>query len=121
VLIALVWAGYHYGGRWLDNRREAEEKRLALVTARTWLATARFRENPDRFLAYRDSLLDEAGVTREEISEYLKRYGGREEKYLPFAHKVQYYVDSLARIEDSLIREAKIGTADAPHNADTAM
>jgi len=74
VLIALVWAGYHYGGRWLDNRREAEEKRLALVTAQTWVATARFREQPERFLAYRDSLLSEAGVTREEISEYLERY-----------------------------------------------
>ena len=121
MLIGLIWAGYHYGGQWLTDRREAEEKRLALVTARTWLATARFRENPDRFLAYRDSLLDEAGVKREEISEYLRRYRGSEEKYLPFAHKVQYYVDSLARIEDSLIRDAKIKAADSPRQADTAM
>jgi len=66
------------------------------------------RNDPERYLAYRDSLLQASGVTFEALYDYLERYEKRPEQYLPFALKVSRYVDSLARLQDSILRYSKI-------------
>jgi hypothetical protein len=118
VLLVLIWFGYHFGRDYLANRRAAEQDRLALVTAQVWVATAVYRDDPERYTAYRDSLLAANHIEREDMFEFLKRFESKPEKYLPFTQKVQDDVDSLARIADSLSRDKKIQAADSLKAAD---
>ncbi len=117
LVIAAGWFGYTF---WTDSsaaQRQAEEDRLARVTAQVWIATAKYRDDPDRFLAYRDSLLDAYNVPREEVFSFLDRREDQPEEMLPFAREVQRLVDSLKRVEDSLHREARIQAHDSAEAA----
>ena len=90
---------------------------MALVTAQVWIATAKYRNEPERYIQYRDSLLRASGVAREEISGYLERTGDPPEELLPFAQRVQGLVDSLYRIEDSVLKDAERQTRDSAEAA----
>lgn len=118
VLVVLLGLGYHYGRKYYENRHAAEQDRLALVTAKVWVATARYRHNPDQYIHYRDSLLAADHVSKGDLDAFLKRFESTPEDYFPFAEAVRVYVDSLVRIEDSLGREAKIQAADSLRAAD---
>jgi len=112
IVIAAAWFGYQQWQLHTDKKRNLEEQRIALVTAQVWVATATNRNDPERYLAYRDSLLQASGVTFEALYDYLERYEKRPEQYLPFALKVSRYVDSLARLQDSILRYAPDTTGD---------
>jgi hypothetical protein len=113
ILIAAAWFGYRYYQDYRESRRLALEDHLALVTARVWVGTALYHDNPDRYIAYRDSILEAENVARADMFAWLNRYENQPERYLPFTHKVQYYVDSLAGVQDSLVREGLIRAADS--------
>ena len=118
VLVVVIGLGYHYGRRYLEERGAAEQERIARVTAEVWVATALYRDNPDEYIRYRDSLLAAERVSRNDLEAFLDRFESRPEDYLPFAERVQKYVDSLVDIQDSLDREAKIQAADSLRAAD---
>lgn len=92
---------------WYTARRLAEEDKVALVTAQVWIATAKYRNDPERYIEYRDSLLEASNVPRERIYAFLGRQEDQPEELLPFARKVQRLVDSIYRIEDSVARETE--------------
>ena len=106
LVIAAAWFGYQQWQVHAERKRNLEEQQIALVTAQVWVATATYREDSAQYLAYRDSLLKDQGVTVEALYEYLERYENKPEEYLPFALRVSRYVDSLARLQDSIIRYA---------------
>jgi GAF domain-containing protein len=119
VVIGLIWPGYSAWDRISTESREREENQLALVTAQAWIATAKYRYDQERYLEYRDSLLEAADVPREQMFAFLERREDQPEDMLPFAQKVQRLVDSLYLVEDSIARDAKIRARDSALNATT--
>ena len=104
IVLAAAVGVYFLWDKWSAQRQLREQDRVALVTAQAWIATAKYRNEPERFVQYRDSLLEANGVTREEVFGFLERTGDPPEELLPFARKVQGLVDSLYRIEDSVLK-----------------
>jgi len=113
LLVLVVWLGYTRYGNWQAQRQERVNSRHALVTAQMLVATARYRSDPDRYMAYRDSALAANGLSTERMFQYLQRFQQRPEKYHAFTVAVNYYVDSLYLIEDSLRRGAANLPADS--------
>ena len=70
-------------------------KEHALVTAKVWYASARFRDDPERFEDYRDTILAEANLSKDQMYQFLELYKNKPVNYEVFAHWVSYYVDSL--------------------------
>ena len=116
-MIGLGWLGYSFWDKTVSAGQEQEENRLALVTAQVWIATAMYRNDPERYLAYRDSLLEANDVPRDEVFAFLEQREKYPEELLPFAQKVQRLVDSLYHVEDSLAREAMIQAQDSARAA----
>jgi hypothetical protein len=104
VIIGLGVGGYVLWDKWSSERKALEERELALVTAQIWVATAKYRNEPEKFMHYRDSLLQATGVLRQRVLDFLKTREAEPEELFPFALKVQKLVDSLARVEDSIIK-----------------
>ena len=116
-LIALAWYIYDtVSSRELD--RATDE--YALVTAQVWMASASYRSQPDRFLAYRDSLLAARSLSLETLEKYLEYYESQPEESYVFVHRVQVYVDSLFAVEDSLRKVREAAERDTL-SADTAV
>jgi len=107
IVIGALAGGYIMWDDWYTARRLAEEDKVALVTAQVWIATAKYRNDPERYIEYRDSLLEASNVPRERIYAFLGRQEDQPEELLPFARKVQRLVDSIYRIEDSVARETE--------------
>ena len=106
IILAAAYGGYYLWDKWHTQRELAEMDRAALVTAQAWIATANYRNTPERYLEYRDSLLVASGVNREQVLGYLESAGDPPEELLPFARRVHNLVDSLFRVEDSVTRES---------------
>ena len=106
VLIALIWGGYNY---YNDKKEQDELNRLELysyITARVWIASATYRDNSDQFIAYRDSLLTSNSVTISELQNFMDKYNDTPEELEPYALRVNFLIDSLLTVEDSLSLEA---------------
>lgn len=104
ILLLVIVYGYFLYSRLTAERQYQQAAKRALVTAQVWIASARFRSEPERFLAYRDSLLPTHGLSVRQIREYLDRYRNRPESYDLFTKLVNHYVDSLCAIEASLLQ-----------------
>jgi hypothetical protein len=123
VVIGLAVGGYILWHGWRAERQAVEERELALVTAQVWVATAMYRNEPERYMQYRDSLLKASGVPRERVLDFLKNREANPEELFPFAQVVQKLVDSLARIEDSILKAEIARVADSARaaNPDSAL
>lgn len=117
IVLAAAYGGYYLWDKWHTQRELAEMDRVALVTAQAWIATAKYRNDPERYLQYRDSLLEASGVQRERVLGFLESAGDQPEELLPFARKVQELVDSLYRIEDSVLKVAERQTRNSTEAA----
>ena len=100
-LILLLWLGYTGYGRRQSQQREYVDRIHALTTAQVWVATARFRNSPDAFIAFRDSVLAASGLSAEQMFKYLQLYREHPEQYRAFSVAVSFYVDSLCQMQDS--------------------
>jgi hypothetical protein len=98
VLIVLVLGGWYYWHERQQARREENARFHALITAEVWLATARYRDDPEAFKAYRDSVLGANGISLEAMNEYIDRYSRQPEKYVVYARLVNKYIDSLENV-----------------------
>jgi hypothetical protein len=110
--IVIVVVGYHLWTSYRDKTVAAEESRMAAITAQVWVKTARFAGQPERFVTWRDSMMAAEGVSRDELQDFLGRWTDHQEEYLSFAQRVQKCVDSLARIEDSVMAAEERAAAD---------
>jgi len=117
LIIGLAVGGYYFWNGWHAERQAVEERELALVTAQVWVATAIYRNEPERYMQYRDSVLLASGVSRERVLDFLKNRESQPEDLFPFAQKVQKLVDSLAHIEDSTLKTEIEKVADSARAA----
>jgi len=115
IVLAVAAGGYFLWDKWSTQRAAQEQDRVALVTAQAWIATAKYRNAPERYIAYRDSLMAASGVSRDQVLGFLESAGDPPEEILPFARQVHKLVDSLFRIEDSVARERGRDSAVAGH------
>ena len=92
---------------WYNKQKKTEfahnTDNYALITAQLWIATAQFRNEPEKYLLFRDSLLTAQNISIEEIEKYLKEYEDSPENYYLFTVQVKKYVDSLYIIADSVL------------------
>jgi len=96
IVILLIALGIYFGNRHLNRQRFTDAgQKNALVTAQAWVATATYRNNPERYTEFRDSLLTASGISAEDLRDYLNKYQEEPEKYYYFTRMVKYYVDSL--------------------------
>jgi hypothetical protein len=95
VVLAASFGGYHLWSRAQIARRAEEAKKYALVTALVWVESARLRNDPTRFVVWRDSLLAANGLSKETMTEYVNIYKDRSEDYIVFAQMVHHCVDSI--------------------------
>jgi hypothetical protein len=87
----------------MTERQYQQTASHALLTAQVWLATAKYRQEPERFIAYRDSLLRAHSLSKERMRDYLDRYKNHPEEYDLLTRLANKYVDSLSVIEMKLL------------------
>ncbi len=102
-IIGLLSAYLIYGKYKAAKNAELSQK-YALITAQSWLATAKFKDDPEKYIAFRESLLTGQKTTIDEIESFLSEYKEEAEKYVGYAGFVKFYVDSLVAIEDSILK-----------------
>ncbi|MEW5994631.1 MAG: hypothetical protein AB1744_09565 [Candidatus Zixiibacteriota bacterium] len=115
--VAIILAAW-YIHRFRTDLRERQTQERARVTARVWVATALYSDNPERFLEYRDSLLAAHKLSVDEMHRYLERYRSRSEKYELFVTLVSQYVDSILAIESARTADSIV---DSTRVADSSM
>ena len=97
-------SGHFAWNRFTLYRENIEARKYALIAAQTWVAGAKFNTDPEKYRAFRDSLLNANNLKKEEIDAYLSKYEKEPEKYYFFATLLSFYVDSLAVVEDTTLR-----------------
>jgi len=119
VLIALAWFVWQSYTTEQTRKFEEQQQKYALVTAQVWVASATYRNNPDSFLSYRDSLLNANSLTTDSLDRFLEDYSSEPETLTPFARMVKAAVDSLVAIEDSIPDPADQTAVDTAASAGT--
>ena len=102
VFILAAWFGYHTYDKYRTKKFAAQADHRALVTAQVWVTAAELRNDPAKYLTWRDSALKANSLSTNEMDGYLGQLQrdrtGRQE----FTSLVNHYVDSLVAIKDSL-------------------
>jgi hypothetical protein len=113
IIVAAYFAYDWYSAR--QERTTADDiDRYASVTAEIWIGSAIYRNHPDQFMAYRDSLLSAHGMSAVEIGRFLDQKHQTPEEYLDFVEVVNGKVDSIYKLEN-------LPELDSIVEADTAM
>lgn len=113
VVIAGIWFAYRVYTSSQSEREERLRQPYALITAQVWVASAKFRNDPERFLRFRDSLLRAHSLSTESLRGVVDSYRDEPERLDLFSAMVKKYVDSLIAIEDSLLKEQKLPRMDS--------
>lgn len=103
-MLLVIIFGYLLYNKISTERQHQQAVRHALVTSQVWIATAKYRLEPERFMAYRDSLLKAHSLSKERMRDYLDRYKNQPEEYDLFTKLVNQYVDSLSAVEMKLLQ-----------------
>lgn len=112
-VIAAVVAGMFAWSPYMESRKKAAAERYAPVTAKVWVASALYRNDPDRFIVCRDSILKAEGISTEQLQEYIRSYSKKPERYKLFTHLAKRMVDSLVQIEHSRRQESEQAAGDS--------
>jgi hypothetical protein len=104
VIVLLIWGGYVLVSNHLKDKEYRADRETALVTAQLWIGSAKYRDDPERYLSYRDSLLISHGLSIEAVEHFTDQHTDQPEKYRQFSAMVAVLVDSLYKMEDSLRR-----------------
>jgi dihydroorotate dehydrogenase len=119
LLIALLWLGWSFISDYRENMVKAEDARMAQLSAQVWVAGAKYRNDIPKYLAYRDSLLQANGLTDSGMKVYAASIEQQIDRQLLFANLVKSNVDSLVKVEDSLVKAADIAERDSVKQADS--
>ncbi len=102
IIAGIAYAWYFFSiGR--EEQRKRQTDRYADVLAELWVGTAKYRQVPEQYNQFRDSLLRARDVTEEELRAFQRRYADRPEELLYFAEQLKLTVDSLVLGVDSII------------------
>ncbi len=111
--IIIVISGHFVWNKLTVYREQKLAQKYAKITAVTWMAYAKFNNEPEKYRQFRDSLLNAEEINKEEIDDYLTKYQKAPEKYIHYVTLVGLYVDSLAAVEDSLLKIRLIPSGDS--------
>ena len=104
ILIAIVIRGWVWWSDYTEYQQFAADEKIAVVTAHLWIASAKYRSEPDRYLTYRDSILTANNLTIVEIDALTKKYTDDPDKYRQFSNMVKLLSDSLYQVEQAALR-----------------
>ena len=99
VVILAGVLGYNFYVKDARQRKKLQDEQNALITAKVWIASAIYRNYPNSFINYRDSLFKTSNVSASEMTGYLKAYGDKTEQFNNFTLLVQLYIDSLSVLD----------------------
>ena len=102
LLIAILYFGNSYYQNMQSAKEKADEKRYALITAQAWVGSMKHRNEPNEYICFRDSLLEEHNLTNDSLKLFVESYQNKAENLGEMAALIKSYVDSLLKIEDSL-------------------
>jgi len=128
VLLVALWFGYSKWKQYREEEALTKSVRYAQVVAKLAVAEALYHEPEDiakpsdsadssnsvGWLAVRDSLLHEYGLTADSIDDYVNSFEGHEEQLGAFWKRVRVSVDSLAKLELARL-------SPPPDNAETTV
>lgn len=100
-LLWFAWTSYQ---SMQAEERLAYDAKIAEVTAHLMVASAKYRDQPEVYKSYRDSLLTAWGTVPEEIDSFPTLYEGEVKAYRQFVGLMDAKVDSLFKLEDSIRR-----------------
>lgn len=103
VLIAAGYFGYLYYERQTANQAEVLAEKHAMPVALAWVASAKYRDEPQRYQRFRDSVLEAHGLDKQQLSDYFTLYSDRPAEYRRFAKRVTFLVDSLSRVQNRFL------------------
>jgi hypothetical protein len=106
VVLVAGWFCYQEYNAWSTQKVATQDEIMAQATARIWVAAGEFREDPERYLEYRDSVLTASGLTLDQMKGLIKRCESDPAGLFPFTQSVYDLVDSLSRVSDSVSRVA---------------
>ena len=95
VVIAAAVFGYRMYDAHQKREQAFQTRQYALATAHLWVARARFRNDPQMYDSFRDSILAAYDISTDEISEFAQRHRDQPERYASYGRLVRLYVDSL--------------------------
>lgn len=120
MILGVVGLSFHLVRLHEADVRAKQEEKFASIAAQVWVASATYRNNPDQFESFRDSLLSANGITVEQMYDFIRKHKEAPEAIDQFAYKMQAKVDSLVQFQDSLRRaRADSIRADSLAKADT--
>jgi hypothetical protein len=102
ILILVLWFAYSTYNKYREKKLLAEADHHALVTAQLWVGSAKYRNDPARFASFRDSIIKVNSLSTSEMDNYLKSLETNLDYQEIFANKINFYIDSLIKIEGSL-------------------
>ncbi|MDZ4722726.1 MAG: hypothetical protein SGI97_02295 [candidate division Zixibacteria bacterium] len=103
ILVAVLWFGYRLIGDQRTLSQNAERELFGLATAKVWIATAKYRDQPEKFLLYRDSLLSEMELSPEQMFDYIEKSEDDPDRMLLFTQVVKRLIDSLYSVQLSVL------------------
>lgn len=103
LIIAGIASGWYYFTIGQEERLQKRADRYAHIVAQLWVGTAKYRQVPEQYNQFRDSLLTANDITEDEIRTFQRRYADQPEEYMYFAEKLKLVVDSLVLEVDSII------------------
>lgn len=102
------------------EKKLADEKRFALITAQAWVGSMKHRDKPDDYISFRDSLLKENNLTNDSLKMFIESYKNNAEDLGSMTLYIKSYVDSLLKVEDGLKQIAdSLALADSLELIDT--
>lgn len=101
VLLIAAWPSWRGYTDYQENKSRVVLEKTALVMAEIWVATARFRDNPDAYDSFRDSLLASRNLSRKSFESRISELQEKPDRQMAFFKRVGSLVDSLVAIEDS--------------------
>ncbi len=102
MVIIIVAYSYNYYNTAKTLKLQSDTEKFSIITAQIWIASAQYRNDPERFIEYRDSLLEISDIKADEIKKYIDHYEKKSEEFYPFTTRVKKCVDSLYKIADSI-------------------
>ena len=84
------------------EKKDSDEKRYALITAQAWVGSMKHRDEPNEYICFRDSLLEEHNLSNDSLKLFIASYTDKAEDLGEMTVLIKSYVDSLLKIEDSL-------------------
>jgi hypothetical protein len=95
VLVVVAWFAYGWISEYVTREERERRETVALVMAESWIASALYRDNPEGYLAYRDSLLSAHGMSVDDMRHLEETYRDHPEDWDLIGALVNKYVDSL--------------------------